>query len=26
VVVPRARDEQRVAALAGVAQWLIGQR
>jgi uncharacterized RDD family membrane protein YckC len=26
VVVPRARDDQRVAALAGVAQWLIGQR
>jgi uncharacterized RDD family membrane protein YckC len=25
-VVPRARDDQRVAALAGVAQWLIGQR
>jgi uncharacterized RDD family membrane protein YckC len=26
VAVPRARDDQRVAALAGVAQWLIGQR
>jgi uncharacterized RDD family membrane protein YckC len=26
VVVPRARDDQRVAALAGVARWLIGQR
>jgi hypothetical protein len=26
VAVPRARDDQRVSALAGVAQWLIGQR
>jgi uncharacterized RDD family membrane protein YckC len=26
IVVPRARGEQRVTALAGVAQWLIGQR
>jgi uncharacterized RDD family membrane protein YckC len=26
VVVPRARDDQRVTALAGVARWLIGQR
>lgn len=26
VAVPRAREDQRVAALAGVAQWLMGQR